>query len=167
MPPSRRVRNKKGLKSVPGRNPSRGGNRLEASSRFYATWTDANTQTHGAVNPLEQIKVPLPASRPRRQGQLGQAKRTSLAGRMRVCARGSCVPLCLRKGSAGSSHGARAFVRFTVPVNQQHKGSEHIGGSGDQTGIGLGARGAYRDRVAVIVDSSHIAELRCRCVPRC
>ena len=89
MPPSRRVGIKKGLKSAPGRNPSRGGNRLESFSRFYATRTDANTQTHGAVNPLAQIKAPLPASSPRPAAQPGTSVRTSPAGRMRAYARDS------------------------------------------------------------------------------
>jgi len=137
MPPSRRVGIKKGLKSVPGRNPSRGGNRLESFSRFYATRTDANTQSMGTVNPLAQIKAPLPASKPPLQGQLGQAGRTSPADRMQSCARDSFVPQAIQDATGQGSSGpailgaTSCHLERVMFAQHQAQGVKHIGRSRD------------------------------------
>ena len=84
---------KSASKTLNNRNPCVGVRSIH--SRFHTRpvlfhrRTDANTQSHGAVNPPAQTAAPLPANRQRQQGRQGQARRTSLVDRMRVCARDS------------------------------------------------------------------------------
>jgi hypothetical protein len=115
---------KSASKTLNNRNPCVGVRSIH--SRFHTRpvlfhrRTDANTQTHGAVNPLAQIKGQPRASSQPLAGQPGRTGRTSLAGQRRVCARGSCgLPFhaglrCNRTASPVGVVGAGAATGWQV-----------------------------------------------------